>query len=98
MLAARQPAAAVAQPEQRVELLDQLVREPPAAQRSDRDRVAGRRLGRHLEDRERDVEPAADVARAARRCRARRMLPGRAMLLDQPVLEHERAELGGSCR
>ena len=76
MLAARQPAPAVAQAEQRVELLDQFVREAPAAQRSDRDRVPGGRIRRHLEDRERDVEPAADVARAARRAAVRRMLPG----------------------
>ncbi len=61
MLAARQAPAAVAQPEQRVQLLDQLQRQPPPAQRPDRDRVPGGRLGRDLEDRERDVEPAADV-------------------------------------
>ena len=45
VLTARQPPPAVAQPEQRVELLDQLERQPPAPQRTDRDRVAGRRVG-----------------------------------------------------
>ena len=46
VVAARELAAAVAQAEQRVELLDELEREPPAAQRTDRDRVSRRRLAR----------------------------------------------------
>jgi hypothetical protein len=39
MLAVRQPAGAVAQPEQRIELLHQLLRQPPPADRSDADTV-----------------------------------------------------------
>ena len=45
VIAPLQAPAAVAQAEQRVELLDQLGGEPSAAQRPDRDRVAGGRLG-----------------------------------------------------
>ena len=73
MLAARQRAPAVAQPEQRVELLDQLGRRRAAAHRADADRVARGRLARDLEDRERDVQPAAqvDVAVGLAPCRAR---------------------------
>ena len=61
MLAARQRAPAVAQPEQRVELLDQLGRGRPAPHRADAHGVAGGGLARDLEDRERDVQPAAQV-------------------------------------
>ena len=61
MVAARQRAPAVAQPEQRVELLDELDRAGAPAQRPDGDAVPGRRLARDLEDRERDVEAAAQV-------------------------------------
>ena len=62
MLAARQPPAAVAQAEQRVELLDQLEGQPPPAQRPDRHRVA-RPPGSDATSRigNGDVEPAADV-------------------------------------
>ena len=50
----------------------------------------GRRLGGDLEDRERDVEPAADVHEpVVAACQAD--VAGRAQLLDQPVLEHQRA-------
>ena len=92
MLAEHESTAAMAKSEQRVELLDELVREPPAPQRPDRDGVAGRRVGRHLEDRERDVEAAADVAEPLVLSR-QADVAGRAMLLDQAVLEHERAQL-----
>ena len=61
MLAQRELAAAMAQPEQRVELLDKLEREAPTPQRADRHRVTGRGARHHLEDRKRDIEPAADV-------------------------------------
>ena len=61
VVAAGQPPAAVAQPEQRVELLDELERQPPTPHRPDRDRVPGGRIRGHLEDRKRDVETAADV-------------------------------------
>src|SRR5262249_31017731 len=61
MLAARERAAAVAQAEERVELLDELGRGGATAHRADTYGVAGGGLGRDLEDRERDVQPAADV-------------------------------------
>ena len=62
-------------------------------QRPDRDGVPRRRFGGDLEDRERDVEPAADVAEPLVLSR-QADVAGRTMPLDQPVLEHERAELG----
>jgi hypothetical protein len=82
----------VAQAEERVELLLELDGGGTAAQRTDRHRAAGGRLARDLDDRIGDVQPAAqvdervvvlvyDVAR-------------RVQLLDEPVLEHERAQLG----
>ncbi len=92
MVAAGQAPAAVAQAEQRVELLDELRREPPAAQRPDRHRVARGRLGGHLEDRERNVEAAADVHEPVVIAHQTNVA-GRPELLDQAVLEHERAEL-----
>ena len=90
---ARQRPPAVAQAEQRVELLDQLGGRRPAAHRADADRVPGGRLARDLEDRERDVEPAAQVDVAVGLLLELRVA-GRLERLDQPVLEHERAELG----
>ena len=92
MLAARQDPATVAQAEQRIELLDELGGETPVAERPDRHGVAGGRLGCDLEDRKRDVEPAADVDEAVI-TGAQPGVPGRAQLLDQAVLEHERPEL-----
>ena len=88
-----QGAAAVAQPEQRVELLDQLGRGGAPADGADADRVAGGGLARDLEDRERDVEPAAQVDVAVGLLLELRVA-GRLERLDQAVLEHERAELG----
>ncbi len=89
----RHRAPAVAQPEQRVELLDQLGRRRAPAHRADADRVSRGRLVRDLEDRERDVEPAAQVDVAVGALLevhvARRQQP-----LDQPVLEQQRAQLG----
>ena len=92
MLAARQRAAAVAQPEQRVELLDELGRRRAAAHRADADGVARGGLARDLEDRERDVQPAAQVDVAVGLGLAAHVA-GRAQRLDQPVLEQQRAEL-----
>jgi hypothetical protein len=91
--AARQLAPAVAQAEQRVELLDELGRDEPPAHRADAHRVSRRRLARHLEDRERDVEaaPQVDVAVGLRLpAHVARRLEGP----DQPRLEQQRAELG----
>ena len=93
MVAPRQLAPAVAQREQRVELLDELRRRGLPAQRPDRDAVAGGRLARDLEDRERDVEPAAQVDVAVGRL-LELLVARRLERLDQPVLEHERSELG----
>ena len=93
VLAPRQLAAAVAQAEQRVELLDQLGRRRAPAHRADRDRVPARRLERDLEDREGDVEPAAQVDVAVRAALAAHVAR-RPQRLDQPVLEQQRAELG----
>ena len=50
-------------------------------------------LARDLEDRKRDVEPAAQVHVAVGVLLEQRVA-GRLERLDQPVLEHERAELG----
>ena len=92
MLAARELAPAVAQREQRVELLAQLDRERPPAQRPDADPAPGGRRRGHLQDGVGDVQAAAQVdvgvdvlvAHVARRLEA----------ADQAVLQHERAELG----
>ena len=92
MRAAAQPAAAVAQAEQRVELLHQLDGGRAAAQRPDRHPVARRRLARDLEDGKRDVQPAAQVHERVGAPQAH--VARRPQRLDQPVLEHERAELG----
>jgi hypothetical protein len=93
MVTPRQAAPAVAQPEQRVELLDQFQGQPPAAHRPNRHRVAGGRVSGHLQDRIGDVEPAADVDQpvvvAGQASVARRR-----ELLDEPVLEYERPQLG----
>ena len=50
-----------------------------------------RRLGRHLQHGIRDVEAAAQVAVAVGPLQ--RLVAGRPPLLDQPVLQHERAQL-----
>ena len=83
----------MAQPEQRVDLLDQLGRRRAPAHGPDADRVAGGRLVRDLEDRERDVEPAAQVDVAVGAL-LEVHVAGRQQPLDQPVLEQQRAELG----
>ena len=93
MPAARQPAPAVAQPEQRVELLDQL--RAAARPRSGPTLTAlpGAGSGATSSIGIGDVEPAAQVDVAVRRrlsCDVARRLER----LDQPVLQHERAELG----
>ena len=93
VLAPGQPPPAVAQAEQGVELLDQLERQPPAPDRPDGDSVAGRRIGGHLQDRERDVQAAADVDQPIV-APGQPLVAGRLELLDQPVLEDERAQLG----
>ena len=93
VLAARQRAPAVAQAEQRVELLDQLGGGRPPPHRADADGVAGGGLARDLEDRERDVQPAAQVDVAVGLGLAAHVAR-RAQRLDQPVLEQQRAELG----
>jgi hypothetical protein len=90
-VAARQLARAVAQPEQRVELLDELDRRGAPAQRPDADPAARGRGRRDLEDRERDVEPAAQVDVAVDVLEAR--VPRRPQPLDEPALEQQRAEL-----
>ena len=97
MLAARKPPPAVPQAEQRVQLLDELLRETPPPQRADRDRMARGRLGRDLQNRKRDVEPAPDVDKAVI-APSEAYVSGRAQFFDQPVLEHQGAELraGGS--
>ena len=92
VLAARQPAPAVAQREQRVEVVRELARRVAAAQRADADREAAGRLGRHLEHRIGDVEAAAQVDVGVGVLEGD--VAGRAQSLDQPVLQHERAELG----
>ena len=92
-LAARQPAPAVAQAEQRVELLEQLDGRRAAAQRADRHAAPLRRRVGDLEHREGDVQAAAQVdvavgvalqARVARRAQA----------AHHAALEQQRAELG----
>src|SRR2546429_9486799 len=95
MVAAGQPAAAMPEAEHRVELLDELQSGFPAAHRPHVHGVPGRRLLRHLEDRERDVEPAAQVDEAVTSFEL--YGPVRAPALDQPVLEDEGAELR-ACR
>ena len=92
MVAPRQATAAVAQSEQRVQLLHQLQGQPAPADGPDRDGVPGGRVGRDLEDRKRDVEPAADVDQAVV-APGQALVAGRAQLLDQPVLEHQRGQL-----
>ena len=86
-----QRAAAVAQPEQRVELLLELDGAGAAAQRADRDRAAGGRLARDLEHGIGDVEPAAQVD--VRVVVLVDLVARRAQRADEAVLEHERAEL-----
>ena len=92
MVPVHEAPATVAQPEQRVELLDELECEPPPPQRPDRHRMTRRRARRDLEDRKRDVEAAAYVHEPV-------IGPGQAdvsggmKLLDQPVLEHQRSQL-----
>ena len=92
MLAQAQRAAAVAQREERVELLHELDRRAPAAQRADRHRAPRRGRGRDLEHGVGDVQAAAQVD--VRVVVLHAHVARRAQLLDEPVLEHERAELG----
>ena len=84
----------MAQGEQRVELVDELGGSVAPAHRPDVHGEACGRLGGHLEDRERDVEARAhvDVAVGALQLHVARRPP----LLDQPVLEHERARARSS--
>ncbi len=91
VLAQLQRPAAVAQPVERGELVGQLRGERPAAQRPDVHGVPHGGLGGHLQHRVGDVQPAAQehVAVGALELAVARGLP----LLDQPVLEHQRAEL-----
>ena len=91
-VAALHRAPAVAQPEQRVELLEQLDRRRTPAQRPDAHRMARGRRRRDVEHRVGDVEPAAQVDVAVLVLEAD-VARGRE-LLDEPVLQHERAELG----
>ena len=91
MVAARQRAPAVAQAEQRVELLDELDGRGAPAQRPDGDAVPDGRLGRDLEDRERDVEAAAQVDVAVARL-LEALVARRLERLDEAVLEHQRAK------
>ncbi len=91
---AAQVPGAVTQPEQRVELLDQLDGRRATPQRTDVDRHPSRWARRYLEHRIADVEAAAQVDVAIRPPSRKRHVAGWAQLLDQPVLEHERAELG----
>ncbi|CAA9474403.1 MAG: hypothetical protein AVDCRST_MAG30-350 [uncultured Solirubrobacteraceae bacterium] len=93
VLAARQRAPAVAQPEQRVELLHELRGDDPPAHGPDAHRVPGGRLPRDLEDRERDVEAAAQVDVAVG-LRLAADVARRLERADQAALEQERAELG----
>ncbi len=93
VLAPREPAAAVAQAEEGVELLDELGGGRAAAHRADVDAVPAGRLARDLEHREGDVEPAAQIDVAVHAALAA-LVPGRPQRLDQPVLEQQRAELG----
>ncbi len=87
-----QLAAAVAQAEERVELLLELDGGRAAAQRADRDRPSGGRLARDLEDRIGDVEAAAQVDEGV--VALVDDVAGRAQLADEPVFEEQRAELG----
>ena len=54
--------------------------------------MSGRRLARHLEHGERDVQPAPQVHEGVGA--AQTDVAGRPQRLDQAVLEHERTELG----
>ena len=87
-----QLAPAVAQAEERVELLLELDSARAAAQRADRHGAPGGGLARDLEHREGDVQPAAQVD--VRVVVLVDHVAGRAQRADQAVLEHERAELG----
>ena len=89
--AARQATAAVAQPEERLELADQLLGRGLAAHRADVHRQAGGRLRRQLEHRIVEVEAAAQVEPAVGALQP--LVAGRLPGLDQAVLEHERAQL-----
>ena len=91
VLAHLQLAPAVAQPVERRELVGELARQRTAAERPHVHGMPRRRLVRHLEHGIGDVEAAAQVAVAVRALQLH--VPGGLPLLDQPVLEHERAEL-----
>ena len=95
-VAPRQLARAVAQPEERVELLEQLDRRRAPAQRADADPATGSGRGGHLEHREGDVQTAAQVDVAVDVLQAR--VARRAQALDEAALEQQRAELGVRAR
>src|SRR5947209_1094803 len=92
VLTARQLSAAVAEPEDRVELLHQLTCERLPAQRANRYRATGRRLRRDFEDRKWDVQAAADVDQPIVLANEPNVA-GRCQLLDQAVLEYQCPQL-----
>ena len=87
----RERAPAVAQAEERVELLEQLHRRRAAAQRPDADAQPGRGRRGDLQDGERDVEAAAEVHVAVDVLAAD--VARRTVAADEAALEQERAEL-----
>ena len=89
VLAAHQPATAMSQRKQRLQLLHELGDPAASPQRTDVDRVPGGGSAGDLQHRERDVQPAADVAQAVV-SRVERDVAGRTPLLDQAVLDDER--------
>ena len=92
MVAARKRAPTAPQAEQRVQLLDELVRGGAPAHRTNVHGVARGRLGRDLQDREGDVQAASDVHVAVASLQLD--VAGRTPALDQPVLQDQGAELG----
>ena len=87
----RERAPAVAQAEERVELLEQLDRRRAAAQRPDADAQPGCGRRGDLQDGERDVEAAAQVDVAVDVLAAD--VARRTVAADEAALEQERAEL-----
>ena len=91
MLARTQPAPAVTQPVQRGELVGQLAGQGAAAERADVHGPPSGRLGGDVQHRVGNVEPAAQIdvpIGALEPFVARGAVP-----LDQPVLEHQSAQL-----
>ena len=89
MVAPRQLAPAVAEAEQRVQLLDELAATTRPRTGPTVTAWPAGRLARDLEDRERDVEPAAQVDVPVGAALAA-LVAGRAQRLDQAVLEQQR--------